>query len=123
MLGIFVYHVQSEYLNTYAVYILLINALLSCQILVLNNMTKCYLPKNRLYNYITQILYNSGVQLYLSHIILRSNVLHYHFYLPKVIIQVHNGNGVLNRLVTCLKCMELLNLLSTPGQFGPVLLS
>ena len=30
-----------------------------------------------------------------------------HFYLPKVIIQVQNGNGVLNRLVSCLKCIEL----------------
>ena len=27
--------------------------------------------------------------------------------LPKVIIQVQNGNGVLNRVVSCLKCMEL----------------
>ena len=38
---------------------------------------------------------------------LRSNVLRHHFYLPKVIIQVQNGNGVLNRLARCLKCMEL----------------
>ena len=39
--------------------------------------------------------------------ILRSNVLCHHFYLPKVILQVQNGNGVLNRLVSCFKCMEL----------------
>ena len=30
-----------------------------------------------------------------------------HFSLPNVIIQVQNGNGVLKRLVPCLKCMEL----------------
>ena len=29
------------------------------------------------------------------------------FFLTKVIIQVQNGNGVLNSLVSCLKCMEL----------------
>ena len=43
----------------------------------------------------------------LSQIILRSNILRHHFYLPKVTIQVQNGNGVLKRLVPCLKCMEL----------------
>ena len=31
----------------------------------------------------------------------------YGFYLPKVIIQVKNGNGVLKRLVPCLKCIKL----------------
>ncbi len=31
----------------------------------------------------------------------------HHFSLPKVIIQVQHGNGVLKRLVPCLKCMEL----------------
>ena len=36
-----------------------------------------------------------------------SKVLRHHFHLPKVIVQVQNGNGVLNRLVPCLKCMEL----------------
>ena len=40
-------------------------------------------------------------------IILRSKVLCHHFYLPKVIIQVQNGNEVVNRVVLCLKCMEL----------------
>ena len=30
-----------------------------------------------------------------------------YFYLPKVMIQVQNGNGVLNMLVLRLKCMEL----------------
>ena len=40
----------------------------------------------------------------------------------KVIIQVQNGYGALNRLVQCLKCIELCSLLSTLGQFGPVLL-
>jgi len=39
-----------------------------------------------------------------SQIILRSYVL---FYLPKVIIQVQSGNGVLNRLVSCLKCIKI----------------
>ena len=42
-----------------------------------------------------------------SQIILRSNILRHHFYLPKVIIQVKNSNGGLKRLVPCLKCMEL----------------
>ena len=42
-----------------------------------------------------------------SQIILRSNFLRHHVYLPKVIIQVQNGNGVLNSVVSCLKCMEL----------------
>ena len=43
-----------------------------------------------------------------SQIVLRSKVLRHHFYfLPKVIIQVQNDNGVLNRLDLCLKCMEL----------------
>ena len=28
-------------------------------------------------------------------------------YLPRVIMQVQSGNGVLNRLVSCIKCMEL----------------
>ena len=40
-----------------------------------------------------------------SQIILRSNILRHHFYLPKV--QVQNGNGVLNRLVPCLRCMKI----------------
>ena len=40
-------------------------------------------------------------------IILRSKVLRHYSYLSKVIIQVQNGHGVLNRLVPCLKCMEL----------------
>ena len=40
-------------------------------------------------------------------IILRSKVLCHHFYLPKVKIQVQNGNGVLNWLVLCLKYMKL----------------
>ena len=31
----------------------------------------------------------------------------HHFFLPKVKIQVQNGNRVLNRLVPRLKCMEL----------------
>ena len=30
-----------------------------------------------------------------------------YFYLPKVMIQVQNGNGVLNMIVLRLKCMEL----------------
>ena len=30
-----------------------------------------------------------------------------HFSLPKVMMQVQNGNGVLKRLVSSLKCMEL----------------
>ena len=38
----------------------------------------------------------------------------------KVIIQFQNGNEVLNRLVPYLKCIKL-DLLSTPGQFEPVL--
>ena len=38
---------------------------------------------------------------------LRSKVLHHHFYWPKVMMQVQNGNEVLNRLVPCLKCMDL----------------
>ena len=55
-----------------------------------------------------------------SQIILRSNVLHHHFYLPKVKIEVKNGNGVLKRPVSCLKYVHGTSLLSTPGQFGPV---
>ena len=42
-----------------------------------------------------------------SQMILRSRVLFHHFYLPKVMLQVQNGNGVLNRVVSCLKCLEL----------------
>ena len=38
-----------------------------------------------------------------SQIVLRSKVLRHHFYfLPKVIIQVQNDNGLLNRVVSCL---------------------
>ena len=40
-------------------------------------------------------------------IILRSNILRHHFFLPKVIIKVQNGNGVLSRLVPCLECMKV----------------
>ena len=44
-------------------------------------------------------------------------------YINKLIIQVQYGNVVLNRVVLCLlKCIKLALLLSTPGQFGPVLL-
>ena len=44
-----------------------------------------------------------------SQIILRPKfyVINFTLYLVKVIIQVSNGNGVLNRLVSYLKCMEL----------------
>ena len=42
-----------------------------------------------------------------SQIILRSNVLRHQFYLRNVIIQVLSGNGVLNRLVSYIKCMKL----------------
>ena len=39
--------------------------------------------------------------LFQSQIIIKSKVHRHHFYLPKVIIQVKNGNGVLKRLVPC----------------------
>ena len=39
-----------------------------------------------------------------------------------ILIQVQNGNGVLNGVVPCLNEMHGTCLLSTPGQFGPVLL-
>ena len=39
-----------------------------------------------------------------SQIILRSNVLHHHLYLPEVDIPVQNDHWVLSRLVSCLKC-------------------
>ena len=39
--------------------------------------------------------------------ITRSNVLRHDFHLPKVIRQVQSGNEVLNRLVPCIKRIEL----------------
>ena len=39
--------------------------------------------------------------------LLKPNYLCHHFYLPKVIIQVQKGNGVLKRVISCIKCMEL----------------
>ena len=59
-----------------------------------------------------------------SQIILKSNVLCHHCYLPKVKTQVLNINGVLIRLVPCIRFLEPngTSLLSSPGQFGPVLL-
>ena len=37
----------------------------------------------------------------------RSKVFHHRFYLPELNIQVQNGQGVVRRLFSCLKCMEL----------------
>ena len=56
----------------------------------------------------------------LSQIFLRSNVFSSSIFLPNVIIEVQNGNGVLNR--SQMSIMHGTILLSTPGQFGPVLL-
>ena len=52
----------------------------------------------------TPISVFSNDVIYASQNLLRSNAL---FHIPKVIIQVQCGNGVLNRLVSFVKCMEL----------------
>ena len=54
-------------------------------------------------------------------VILRSNVFSSSFFLPKVKIEVQSGNGVLNRLVACIKCMELACWVFH-CHFGPLLL-
>ena len=54
-----------------------------------------------------QVALEFQIQQHLKPNYLRNKVLCHPFYLPKVIIQVQNGNGVLNRLVSYLKCMEL----------------
>ena len=43
------------------------------------------------------------------------------FFLPKVIIEIQSGNGVLNRIVPCIKCMEL-SCRVLHCHFGPLLL-
>ena len=68
----------------------------------------------------SKILYlnNFNVGFLPSQITYRSNILHHHFYLPEVDIQVQNGQGVLGSLVpsildiglACLGSMAILDL-------------
>ena len=55
--------------------------------------------------------WNQSVSIFffcLQYVLLKPNYFKkHHFYLPKVIIQVQNSNGVLNRLVRSLKWTEL----------------
>ena len=61
----------------------------------------------RMISMMSKKLLVTKLNIYVKAKLFRSNVLRHHFYLPKVIMQVPIGNGVLNRLVLCLKCIEL----------------
>ena len=64
----------------------------------------------------------SLAQCSIGQIILKSNILRHYFYLPKVIIQVLNGNGVLNKPVPDMYQMHGTILMTTPGHFALLLL-